>query len=427
MLVGTAQVDITPQPGIELAGFAVRPQPSTRILDRLWARAMYLEDGPERLLWLHLDLLALDQGLADRLRDWIAVELGLPLTCVLVAVTHTHSAPAAIRLTGCGELEPAYVSRLEQQCQEAVHAALDNLEPCRLVTAEGRCGLAVDRRKFASAHTDPRVGVVGWCRDDGAFKAVFLTYSMHPVCLRNSGVSGDWPGEAARFLTEQLPGRPLALVSPGACGNINPPAVGVPTQQMITWGRTIAGSVIEQLLAARFGTNTAEESALRLPAKSVDLPFEAWDLAMVEDYVSGCRSDPDGHGEFEGKFRLAIDTWHAMMLDRLHRGDPPHARVHLGVISFGPAALVTVNAEIFSRFTELAGSGAGRPVYTVSCANGMIGYVPTAVAYDEGGYEVSRAMLFYNLPRPQKGGLELLASHARQLVASCTAPCSPRA
>jgi len=427
MLVGTAQVDITPQPGIELSGFAVRPQPSTRILDTLWARVLQLEDGPERLLWLHLDLLALDQGWADRLRDWIAVELGLPLSRVLVATTHTHSAPAAIRLTGCGEVEATYVSRLEQQCWEAVRSALENLEPCRLVTAQGRCGLAVDRRKFASAHTDPRAGAVGWCRDDGTFRAVFLNYSMHPVCLRDSCVSGDWPGEAARCLTEQLPGRPLALVSPGACGNIDPPAVGVSASQMITWGRSVAGSVIEGLLAARLGTNTAEGSALRTAATTVDLPLETWDLAKVESYVAGCRSDLDGHSEFEGKFRLAIDTWHAMMIDRLRRGDPYHTKVHLGVISLGPAALVTVNAEIFSRFTELAGIGAECPVYTVSCANGMIGYVPTTVAYDEGSYEVSRAMLFYNLPRPQKGGLELLANHARQLLGSCDSQAHPAA
>jgi len=30
-------------------------------------------------------------------------------------------------------------------------------------------------------------------------------------------------------------------------------------------------------------------------------------------------------------------------------------------------------------------------------------------------------MLFYSLPRPQKGGLELLAKHARQLLGACSA------
>lgn len=425
MLVGTAQVDITPQPGIELAGFAVRPQPSTGILDPLWARVLFLQDGPERLLWLHLDLLALDQGWADRLRDWIALELGLPLAQILVSATHTHSGPAAIRLTGCGEVDTAYVLQLEQKCREVVHSALHNLEPCRLVTAQGRCDLAIDRRKFASAHTDPRVSAVGWRRDDGPFKAVLLNYSMHPVSLRGSLVSADWPGAAARCLTERLPGQPLALVSLGACGNINPPVVGVSASQVTTWGQTIAGSVIETLLAARRGTDAAEVPALRTVASHVDLPVEAWDRADVEKYVAGCLADLDGQHSFKGKFRLAIETWHATMIDRIRRGEPHHTKVHLGVICLGPVALVTVNAEIFSRFTELAGAGAECPVHTVSCANGMIGYVPTAVAYDEGGYEVSQAMLFYNLPRPQKGGLELLANHARQLLGSCDSRMAP--
>ncbi|MCX6922306.1 MAG: neutral/alkaline non-lysosomal ceramidase N-terminal domain-containing protein [Verrucomicrobia bacterium] len=421
MRVGTAQVDITPQPGIELAGFAVRPQPSTRILDSLWARVFYLEDGPERLLWLHLDLLALDQGWADRLRDGIAAELGLPLNCVLVSATHTHSAPAAIQLTGCGRVEAAYVSRLERQCREAVRSALDGLEPCRLVTAQGQCSLAVDRRKLASAHTDPRVGAIGWCRDDGTFKAAFLNYAMHPVCLRDSLVSGDWPGEAARCLTEQLPGRPLALVSPGACGNLNPPAVGVTAQQMSAWGRSVAECVVEGLLAARPQDDASVKPRLRIVGTTVDLPLETWDLDEVDSYVSRCLSDVDGYSEFEGKFRAAIETWRATMIGRLHRGNPFHTQVHLGVISFGTVALMTVNAEVFSLFTELVQAGTQRPIYTVSCANGMIGYVPTAAAYDEGGYEVSHAMLFYNLPRPRKGGLELLADRARQLVASSNA------
>ena len=104
------------------------------------------------------------------------------------------------------------------------------------------------------------------------------------------------------------------------------------------------------------------------------------------------------------------------MLQRIERGQPAYATAELGVLSFGSAALITVNAEIFSRFTELASQGAGCPVYTVSCANGMIGYLSVAESYDEGAYEVLWSMLFYNLPRPRKGCLELLAENARRLL-----------
>jgi len=380
MKVGTAQFDITPSPGIELAGFAVRPQPSTGILDTFWAQAVCLEDGRERFLWLHLDSLGLDQALADRLRAQLGAELDLPSTRVLLSATHTHSGPAAMRLTGCGTVEPGYVSCLEEQCLEFACAASDNLEPCCVVSAQGRCELGVDRRPCASAHTDSRVGALGWRGEDGSFKADFLNYSMHPVCLRGSQVSGDWPGAAARYLTEQLVGKPLAFVSPGASGNINPPKVGVAAQQAQTWDRSIAGTVTEGLLATRPGAPREMEGALRKAATIVKLPLEPSTILGVEDYVAGCRADGEGHGEFDSKFRLAVETWRAAMLDRRWRGEPPYARAPLGTISFGPAALVTVNGEIFSRFTELAGDGADRPVNTVSCANGMMGYVPTALA-----------------------------------------------
>src|SRR5512139_2381917 len=115
MNVGTAQLEISPQPGIELAGFAVRPQPSTSLLDPLQVRALYIDDGSEKLLWLHADLLAFEQSLADRLRHWVQAELEIASSRVLLSATHTHSGPATIRLVGCGEVDMAYVHWLEER------------------------------------------------------------------------------------------------------------------------------------------------------------------------------------------------------------------------------------------------------------------------------------------------------------------------
>ena len=115
MIVGTAQIDITPQPGIELVGFAVRPQPSSGVLDPLAVRALYLEDGQERLLWLHVDLLAVEESFVAEIRRCIQRELGIPGPRVLVSATHTHSGPPTVHLTGCGQYDAAYVDRLKER------------------------------------------------------------------------------------------------------------------------------------------------------------------------------------------------------------------------------------------------------------------------------------------------------------------------
>jgi hypothetical protein len=414
MNVGTIQIEITPKPGIDLAGFAARPQPSTSVLDRLWIRALYLEDDPEKVLWLHADLIALDQQLADRLRRRLELESGIPFSRILLSTTHTHSGPATIQLTGCGKIVPAYVAWLEDQYSRAACQALSNPEPCRLTVAEGRCKLGVDRRNSTTPHTDPRVGALGWCREDGTFKTVFLCYSMHPVCLRSSQISADWPGETARVLSNSLPGRPVVLVSSGACGNVNPPKTGVTPQQMRRWGRQIVESVEGKLLAAP--RDRGAKDSLKFNYVIVPLSKEGWSIEQVEEYTAICLNNPAGRREFGECFSHAVKTWRRNILDQLRRGESSVIHAELSTISFGSIAIVMVNGELFSQFAQLIHSENRCSIYAVGCTNGMIGYIPSADAYADGGYEVSWSLLFSNLPRLRKGGLEALAQHANELL-----------
>jgi neutral ceramidase len=454
MIVGTAQLDITPEPGIELSGFAARPQPSTGVLDPLTARALYLEDGAERLLWLHADVVAVEESLVAELRTCIERELGIPGPRILISATHTHSGPPTVHLTGCGQYDARYVGFLKERFLDAARRALTNCEPCCLVTAEGRCELGVDRRRVPSAHTDPRVAAVGWRRADGTFKAVLLNYAMHGVCLFGTEISADWPGAAARTLSQSLPGQPTTLVFSGASGNVNPPAVGVSPGQMRDWGRQVAESVLPGLLTAmaRFSALptdlltvgqtflSAKEDAgasadrnvcptgrcevqsegspmLRAASTVVPLPVEDWTVVAVDAFADRCLADEAGAGEFGDKYRLAVETWRETMLAMARRGKMPDLNAELTVVVLGPVVLVAVNAELFSRFNGLIATDDGRRVCAVGCTNGMLGYLPTLAAYSEGGYEIDWSMLFYNRVRPKAGALELLAEEARRLVA----------
>jgi len=178
-------------------------------------------------------------------------------------------------LTGCGEVQPAYLAWLHDQVQAAARAAMLDLEPCRVRNLEGQCRLGLDRRESNFAHIDPRVGVVAWQRADNGFKALCIDYGMHPVCLRTDLISGDWPGECARVMEATVPGRPLTLVSSGACGNINPPAVGVTAGQMREWSREFVDTV-RPLLERAGPLNGDPEQPLRVAAMSVPLATENW-------------------------------------------------------------------------------------------------------------------------------------------------------
>ena len=90
MIVGAAQVDVTPEKTIELSGFAAREQPMAGVLDRIHVKAIYLAQGDQNLIWLHADVLALGAEMVKNIRAWAASELGV--LHVLCSATHTHSA-----------------------------------------------------------------------------------------------------------------------------------------------------------------------------------------------------------------------------------------------------------------------------------------------------------------------------------------------
>ena len=61
LMVGSAQVDITPPPGTPLAG-SLKPRVSTGIDNSLYASAIVIESGGRRLAFVALDLISLERG-----------------------------------------------------------------------------------------------------------------------------------------------------------------------------------------------------------------------------------------------------------------------------------------------------------------------------------------------------------------------------
>jgi hypothetical protein len=415
MNVGTAQIDITPKPGVELSGFAARTQPSTGVLDPLFAKALYLEDGSEQVLWIDCDLVGFDREIVLAFRDWARERFGLGAGQVMLSATHTHSGPCTIHLHECGSYDPAYVSLLQQRLREAAEAALGQTEECEVVATEGHLDLAVDRRQQASKHTDPRVAALGFRRNDGTFKAVVVNYPMHPVALGSSNrqISADMPGQAALRLSRLLRGNPVVLVTNGACGNLNPPAENVPFTQIEAWGGQIADAVAVRLAQ----TPPTPGPRFLVATRIFPLPLDVLDVAGIEAFARKALLDKKSLAEWGDKYCRTVEQWRSALVAATQAGRViDHRDAELFVLRLGDVILLGANAEVFSEFTDWLRVDTTRKVYVVGYANGDMGYLPTQAAYAEGGYEVEVAHLFYGGFRPKAGGLELLAREAKALL-----------
>jgi hypothetical protein len=414
MNLGAAQIDITPKPGGELSGFAARIQPSIGVLDPLFAKALYLVEGETRFLWIHCDLVGFDRSIVIAFRRWAQEQLGFGAGQVMLSATHTHSGACTIHLQECGQYDPAYVEFLQARLRDAAQAAVGRTEPVEMIAVEGHLDLAVDRRKTASSHTDPRVAAFGFRRADGTFAAAMVNYAMHPVALgsTNRYISADISGQAAITLREQLSGNPVVLMTNGACANLNPPAENVPFSQVKQWGGQIAGAVANLLQTMPVAANPG----LRLLSRTVRLPLDTLDANGINTFADQALRNPEPLAPWGDKYRRVVEHWRSARLRHCGASGQSYHEAELFGVGLGGAILLGANAEVFSEFTDMLRLRSDKQIYLIGYANGDLGYLPTRAAYLEGGYEVDVAHLFYGGFRPKAGGLELLATEAAALV-----------
>ncbi len=101
---GVAAMEITPEEPMWLSGYASRDRPSEGTLSPLWAKALALEDPTGRpLLLVTMDLIGIDRGSSNRIRDALRERHGLERPSIILSTSHTHTGPVV------GEnLQPMY-------------------------------------------------------------------------------------------------------------------------------------------------------------------------------------------------------------------------------------------------------------------------------------------------------------------------------
>ena len=94
--VGAAAVPINPPLGIALAGY-YHERGSEGVLDDIFAKATVLDDGRTRAAIVVCDLISMPKWIVAEARQIIESQTGIPGINVLIAATHTHTAPELVR------------------------------------------------------------------------------------------------------------------------------------------------------------------------------------------------------------------------------------------------------------------------------------------------------------------------------------------
>lgn len=442
---GAAVVDISPQqfPLNMPGGFNANM--AEGVHDPLHARALVLDDGALQLALVVVDNLGIAREMADEARAIITERCGIPPEKVLVAATHTHSAPAANVKEG-SEPAVAYRKLVIEGIADSVIRAHQSLRPAAVGAAAHPLPEEVFNRRWflkpgkmplnpfgeldqvkmnpgtsaevldrPAGPTDPDVTVLS-IQDTKSRKplALFASYSLHYVgATPRALVSADYFGEFCRLMPSRVRGGEefVAMLANGTSGDINniPFLVTRPPREPFEQIRIVAQKTADAAWHAWRSIERHEADAT---------------LGMVQREITLKMRRPTSEQIERAKAVLAItDEAERAKLPRLAEayarrtlslaeGDET-VDVVLQAVRIGDLALCAIPFEVLVEIgLDIKARSPFPRNVVIGIANGSHGYLPTPEQHALGGYET-----WMGTCRVQEDASVIITKHLLEMLA----------
>lgn len=323
LFAGAAHIDITPPEGarVWLAGFGFS-RPMRRVLDRISARALYLDDGVRRVALVVADVVGLMRPSVQRVRRLIG-----PGVRTVVASTHSHAGPDTMGYWGPSILHavPArtgidvgYLRVLERRLAAAVAQAAYAARPARLAVRAARVpgDFIENLRTPGDVPERMIVAELRGLRSEAPI-CTLVNFGCHPETLgaRADGLSADFPGPLRAEVEAARGG--VAMFVNGALGGMLTPRVdgcadaAERRAYAAKMGRTIGAAAAEAAAGAPARRVRAVDYAAAQVGLPVDNPLYAW--LERTGLIEARARDPQGRLHTEvGRLRLGDLTFGVM-------------------------------------------------------------------------------------------------------------------
>jgi neutral ceramidase len=396
---GAAKVDVTPSEN-EL------PKSWHGIFDRLYSRAIVLDNGASRAALITVDDGAVSDATWQSVTQRVEKELGIPASSVFVTATHTHS---ALRQRG-----PDY----PQKIFESVKLAQQNLAPARVGYGTGVSYINVNRNMIDpktrrwweepnyDGPSDKTVAVMKFESLNGQPIAVYYNYAVHPVLVGQLDmISADIPGAASHYIEDSLDDKIIAVWSSGASGDQNPiyyqqtyDLREIRVQDYATRGIDISNS----MPPGGEGLNRNDATVAKLMNQQKQMVASMGQF-LGEEVLHVMR----GVDHTESSIQISGNqkTVQCPGRERTNMGragypgtykDAGPVEIRLGLLRVGDVAIGAVNAEVFNLIAQrLKRESPLKATMMATLTNGMAssGYIPDDAAFGMNTFEVLSSRL----------------------------------
>ncbi len=383
---GVARRDLTPPLSMKspLGGYGARMnQPATGVHDRIFAKALVLDDGSHRFALVTCDLLGLTFPVKPEIMKHLAAD-GWTSEQVLILPSHSH---ASIEMNA---INPSNVFNIPQigihdqklyeftvaNFVEVIRSASKELQPVRIGTSNQNIEGWNRNRRDDSTVTDNGLTITRVDTLNNQPLAVLVNFTAHPTYMTEKQMmfSAGWPGALQQTMESAIGDQVTVMYYNGAQGDQAPrtrPGSGSSRWEMAQR----YGLELGLLSAGQWaGTETQTDIPFAFHLESIDLPPTSWH----PDFMS------TGGKEYGLSEEIMRD-----LLPRMQPKQTTSASLRLGdLLIVGIPGEMAAQMGMDLKAEAKKRSGAAHPVIG-GLANEWISYILTPEAYRTGKYEAS--------------------------------------
>ncbi|MBI3207723.1 MAG: neutral/alkaline non-lysosomal ceramidase N-terminal domain-containing protein [Candidatus Solibacter usitatus] len=401
---GMARMDITPARAIWMSGYANRNKPSEGVAQKLWAKALVMEEKRVKTVIVSSDLIGLPRAVSDVVAARVAKAYGIDRAHLLLNSAHTHSGPAVrpnldtmyfdIKNADRQVLDE-YALQLVENLVTVVGAAIADLAPARMAIGHGTAGLGANRRVLSPTGVrfgvhkpgpvDHDVPVISVRSPEGKLRGVMFAYACHNTTLGGDfyQIHGDYAGYAQAEVESRHPGATAMFLL--LCGADQNPEPRNKLENAVAHGKEL-GAAVEKVLD---GGMKPFVPSLKAAWQTIDLKFASHSRETFEK---------------EKLSKNKFEAFRARTMLKAYDEGRPVRRVPYPVQAIRLSkniAMVALGGEVVVDYALRAKKEfAGTDLIVAGYSNEVMCYIASKRILKEGGYEAVASMVYYNQPGP---------------------------
>ena len=409
----------------------------------MYCNAMYLESesSKNKLVILDFDLCSMSEEIDSMVRDSVMSILDISKESIRICLSHTHAGPpyGKDNLNGAGwitegvELINPYYDAFPKKISNVIMEAVKSAVNCNVSYGKGMSDININRRPadekgnlFTGRNwdgpVDHSVDVIGFDDENGKVVSTIVGYACHPHILgpENRLISPDYPGHLRKTVEDIVGGS--CLFFQGYAGNQGPVHTFVGEVEVARKAGKILGleaskvrmsldpferkEELIEIVQAGADLGIYEDVAVSEPSddlqvrnKYIDLPsldFPSYEKAS-QDYENALldlkkireSGNKDDIKKMVSNVKRANFT---RKLTEISKGGK--VNIWIQTIKIGDIIFQGLPLEPFMEFShKIKSLNSDKKIFWSGYTNGWLGYLPTAKAYEEGGYETRNTPL----------------------------------